>query len=693
MKKHNINFLNYFSFLIKVLFFISISLTAISEENQIGLVSEINGDAIAINDNLDERDLSIFDPIFLNEEIFVTQNSSLVLQFNDNTSIIMKELTSLNVSEFENSKLNPQFRLKVSKGKIIVESGSIAKNKNGKMEVKIQTTSLELRGTRLDLKIKDNGEFDMSLGKDNFGEIGQIKIISNGLPDIYSQETIFSIDQVYKVSGYKVDRREKSTEELDKEKLSNETFVNNSKINEDKIEKQLILKLINGKISDLNNDGKIDTLDVEELKNLILKKKKDEVQFIIDNTKKENSEFLSSVINKSDEKNTSEVLEKIIDNKENLLEGVIEDLSDKNNKFLTTSNFNGAGFIKEKIFKTIVAKETDKSAFILSKVMSKSDDETISLIINNTTEKNNNNESKLSLKLIAEFSVNHPQKYEIFSQSNQDQISKLVTTAIDQASTNQDDVNLITNVISESNEEINNIIIEEVIKNSIKDKQTLSAKVLGLISEINPNKIDNFNDENKKNIMFKTNEVAFNQDQGLLNDEIDLSGIVANIIVNTELNTSTQMIDSLSNFLDDSNSKLSLKVVKNLAKYENFEDKLEIISDQTVIDAGNVKKLIENAIKEISSESEINLFKKIVIDDDNDFLINLIIDIGNEGDNSNKIKVIKILDKIIKEEPIKIIKIIEDNKEKEIIKKIIKIKKPKVIKIIKEIYPIDVSPN
>ena len=106
MKKHIFNYLNYFSFLIKVLFFISISLPSISEENQIGLVSEINGDAIAINNNLDERELSIFDPIFSNEEIFATQNSSLVLQFNDNTSIIMKELTTLNVSEFKNSKLN-----------------------------------------------------------------------------------------------------------------------------------------------------------------------------------------------------------------------------------------------------------------------------------------------------------------------------------------------------------------------------------------------------------------------------------------------------------------------------------------------------------------------------------------------------------------------------------------------------------
>ena len=687
MKKHNTNFLNYFSFLIKVLFFISISLAAISEENQIGLVSEINGDAIAINDNLDERDLSIFDPIFLNEEIFVTQNSSLVLQFNDNTSIIMKELTSLNVSEFENSKLNPQFRLKILNGNVIIESGSIAKNKNGEMEVSIKTSTLGLRGTRVNADLNKKGELNISLGEDNFGNIGVIEFTSGS-----QKEKITSQDQMYEISKDKISSREKTTVEKYVEKLAYETFVNSSTINEDKIEMQLISKLANGKIDDLNNDGLINISDVEELKNKILNKKKKEVQFIIDNTKKENSEFLSSVINKSDEKNTGEVLEKIIDNKENLLEGVIEDLSDKNNKFLTTSDFNGAGFIKEKIFKTIVAKETDKSAFILSKVMAKSDDETISLIINNTIEKKNNNESKLSLKLIAEFSENNPQKYEIFSQSNQGQISKLVTSAIDQASTNQEDVNLITKVISESNEEINNIIIDEVVKNSIKDKQTLSAKVLGLISEINPNKIDNFNDENKKNIMFKTNEVAFNQDQGLLNDEIDLSGIVANIIMNTELNTSTQMIDSLSNFLDDINSKLSLSVVKNLAKYENFDDKLEIISDKSVIDAGNVKKLIENAIKKISSQSGINIFKKIVIDN-NDFITDIIIDIGNEGDKSNQIKVIKILDEIIKEDPIKAQKIIKDNKEKKIIKKIIKPKKPKVIKEIPEIYPIDVSPN
>ena len=84
MKNQNTKFLNYFSFLIKVLIFIIITSVSIAEENQIGFVSEINGEAVAINDNLEKRDLSILDPIFSNEEIFTTEDSSLVLQFNDN---------------------------------------------------------------------------------------------------------------------------------------------------------------------------------------------------------------------------------------------------------------------------------------------------------------------------------------------------------------------------------------------------------------------------------------------------------------------------------------------------------------------------------------------------------------------------------------------------------------------------------
>ena len=686
MKKHNTNFLNYFSFLIKVLFFISISLAAISEENQIGLVSEINGDAIAINDNLDERDLSIFDPIFSNEEIFATQNSSLVLQFNDNTSIIMKELTSLNVSEFENSKLNPQFRLKILKGNVIIESGSIAKNKNGEMEVLVKTSTLGLRGTRVNADLNKKDELNISLGEDNFGNTGIIEITNNG-----KKEKITSQDQIYEISKDKINSREKSTEEQNNEKLANEIFVNSSTIDEDKIEIQLISKLVNGKIDDLNNDGLIDISDVEELKNQILNNKKQKIEFVIDNTKKENTEFLSSVINKSDEKNTGEVLEKIINTKDDLVEDVVEDLSDKNNEFLITSNLKSAGFIKEKIFETIVGKETDKSALILSKVMAKADISTLSSVINNITDKNSNQDSKLSLKVMADFSENNPIKLETLAQNNEDQIIKLTVSAVEEAASSENDAELIASIVAVASDKVINNVITEVNKNSTEEKESLAAKVMSSIIDKDPQKIDSLSVKNKEKIIDKTIQAAKNQSDNKTDNSIDLTAILSKIVVNSSDNTASEIMENLNNKNEDQ-SKFGLIFFIKLSEEENFENKLKKISDKSIISGDVVEKMIQNAIKSIEGDSDIELVKD-AIDKSEGFIIDKIIDIGNKGNNTNEIKVIEILDKIIKEDPIKIIEIIEDNKEKEIIKKIIKTKKPKVIKVIKEIYPINASPN
>ena len=107
--------LRYFDLLIKILLLSLLSSFSLANENKIGSVTEINGTIIAITDKLNERDLLIHDPIFINEEIFVTEGSSATIQFEDNTAIIMKELTSLNVSEFENSGAKKTLRTKVAK--------------------------------------------------------------------------------------------------------------------------------------------------------------------------------------------------------------------------------------------------------------------------------------------------------------------------------------------------------------------------------------------------------------------------------------------------------------------------------------------------------------------------------------------------------------------------------------------------
>ena len=685
MKNHNTKFLNYFNFLFKVLILIIVTFSLKADENNIGIVSEIKGEAIAINDDLEERDLNVFDHIFSNEEIFTTENSSITLQFNDDTTIIMKELTSLVVSDFENSKLDPKFKSKVSKGKIVVETGSIAKNKTGEMEVIVNTSSLGLRGTRVNAALGPTGKLNVSLGEDNFGNVGLIELVSNN-----QSQSIFSTDQVIEIVDDQISKREKSTEEQNEEKLSNETFVNNSKINEEEIEIQLISKLSSGKIDDANNDGKIDTDDVEVLKNQILDQKKKKIEFIIDNSKKENTEFLSSVIDSSDEKNTGEVLEKIISTKDDLVEDVVEDLSDKNNEFLIISKSEITAQIKEKIFETIVSKETDNSAAILSKVMSKSDEATISSVINNITDKNENAESKLSLKIMADFTEKNPERLEILASNNEDEIQKLTISAVEEAASSQEDADLIAKVVSGASEEIANKVVAEVSKNSTDDKLALSAKVMKSIIDINPDKIENLSEENKNLIISQTIEATKQQAESDEDDgDIDLGAVVSEIVMNSKADTAVKVLETLNDQAKESDSGLSLKVFVNLSKEENFENKLEKISNQSSISENIVQEMIEKSIDDIEGDNDLTLIKDIINDSGN-FLIDQVIKISKKTNNSNKLKIDDIIDEIIKEEPIKAKEIIEIKKEKEIIEKPIK---PKKIKEIKDVIDTNISPN
>lgn len=685
MKNHNTKFLNYFNFLFKVLILIIVTFSLKADENNIGIVSEIKGEAIAINDDLEERDLNVFDHIFSNEEIFTTENSSITLQFNDDTTIIMKELTSLVVSDFENSKLDPKFKSKVSKGKIVVETGSIAKNKTGEMEVIVNTSSLGLRGTRVNAALGPTGKLNVSLGEDNFGNVGLIELVSNN-----QSQSIFSTDQVIEIVDDQIGKRKKSTEEQNEEKLSNETFVNNSKINEEEIEIQLISKLSSGKIDDANNDGKIDTDDVEVLKNQILDQKKKKIEFIIDNSKKENTEFLSSVIDSSDEKNTGEVLEKIISTKDDLVEDVVEDLSDKNNEFLIISKSEITAQIKEKIFETIVSKETDNSAAILSKVMSKSDEATISSVINNITDKNENAESKLSLKVMADFTEKNPERLEILASNNEDEIQKLTISAVEEAASSQEDADLIAKVVSGASEEIANKVVAEVSKNSTDDKLALSAKVMKSIIDINPDKIENLSEENKDLIISQTIEATKQQAESDEDDgDIDLGAVVSEIVMNSKADTATKVLETLNEQAKESDSEISLSVFVNLSKNKNFEDKLEEISSKSSINENIVEKMIEKSIENIKDDNDLTLIKNI-IKKSGDFLTNKVVEINKKTTNSNNLKINKIMDEIIKEEPDKAKEIIEIKKEKEIIEKPIK---PKKIKEIKDVIDTNISPN
>ena len=689
--RHNSLTLSDFTLLIKIILFLSVASISLADEKKIGSITELNGSIVAITDELEERDLLIHDPIFLNEEIFVTEGSSATIQFNDNTAIIMKELTSINVSEFENSKKNPKLKAELIKGKIVIESGSIAKNDNGEMLVGITTSSLGLRGTRIEVNLKPNGKSDVSLAKDSFGNVGEIQVSSGG-----QTSSITSPEEVLEVSDdNEIVTREKTNDEKEEEKSVSDILIKSSKIDEEEITKQLQKKLEDGNLKDANNDGVVDESDVEIAKEQITDEKKQKIDFIVNNSKDENTDFLSNVINQSDNKNTGEVIEKIIDTQDNLVEGVVENLSDKDNKFLTTTTSKGAGLIKEKIFETIVAKETDKSAAILSKVMAKSDEATVSSVINNITEKNANEDSKLSLKVMADFSEKNPEKLDVLSKSNVDQIQKLTVSAVEEASSSQEDADLIAKVVATASDEITNKVITEVTKNSIDENEALSAKVMKSIVGKNPDKIKNLSDENKETLITQTLEAAKNQNEDKENKNNDLTDVIADIIMDADIDTSGDLIEKLNNIKTEKKSDLNLSILEKMSTKDFYEEKLEIISIRSNLNKTEVDNFIGKSLDDIATDDKlervinlINKSKGIVADK--------IIETG-KNDKESKDKVVKVIVKIIEKDPKKATEILEKNKKTKTIIKNIKNKIDKgdaiTIDDFDDVFDENISPN
>jgi hypothetical protein len=650
---HKVDILKYFYLFIKILLFSLVSSNSFSDENKIGSVTEVNGSIVAITDELEERDLLIYDPIFLNEEIFVTEGSTATIQFNDSTTIIMKELTSINVSEFENSKKNPKLKAQLVKGKIVIESGSIAKKDNGEMIVGVTTSSLGLRGTRVDIDLQPSGKSNISLATDSFGNIGAIEVNSNG-----KTSNIISTEQVLEISeNNETTSRDKTDDEKEEAKTVGETLIKSSKIDEDEITKKLQQKLEDGNLQDANNDGVVDESDVEVAKEQVTKEKKQNIDFIVENSKDENTEFLSDVINQSDEKSTGEVIEKIIEKKDNLVEGVVENLSDKDNKFLTSSTSEGAGLIKEKIFETIVAKETDKSAAILSKVMAKANDATVASVINNITEKNANEDSKLSLKVMADFSEKNPEKLETLAQNNADQIEKLTISAVEKADSSKEDADLIAKVVAVASDDLINKVVEEVSKSSIEEKQTLSAQVLKAIVDIDSGKIEIINDDVKDIMIKQTIESAQNQQEGTgIQASEDMTSIVSDIIVNTDTETGSKIIEELNN--TESESDLSLQVISDIS--EKDTTKLNTLSENN---KEQIEKLTETAVKNAdASEESAQLIAKVVANASDDLVNKVVQEVTKNSTEENQALSAIVMKSIVETNPEKIENLSDENK-------------------------------
>ena len=144
-------------------------------------------------------------------------------------------------------------------------------------------------------------------------------------------------------------------------------------------------------------------------------------------------------------------------------------------------------------------------------------------------------------------------------------MDELTIDAVQKAENTSEDSQLIANVVAVVNDDLVNKVVEEVSKSSTDEKQTLSAKVLKAIVDTEPSKIENIDEETKTTIIKQTLEAAKNQEEGQILEEENLSDVVADIVVKTDVATASKIIEEVNN--TETETSLSLKGnVRNFRK-------------------------------------------------------------------------------------------------------------------------------
>jgi len=580
-----------------IIFFLLFFTQQLFANEKIGTVNKIEGNLKAVNESGEERELSVYDELYLLDEI-ISSNGGATIQFDDNSTIILKNNTSFKVREFNISGAKDIFVGETIKGSVIIESGKIAKNDSGFMQIKLPKMDLEVKGTRFNIENKPDGTSDVGLSKDSFGNIGTINIAAEG-----AIKTLYSPDQVVSISeGQGFTERPQSDEEKQSMETVSQDLVEASKIDENEIQKQLEKKLLEGKLEDADGDGKIDLNDIVAIKQSIKEEKQEQINFIVDNSKEDNTAFLSEVLNSSDESNVGEVMNKIVENNDALISQVVSDLSDKDNKFITGSDSEVANQIKEKVFEKIVQSGSDKSAEVLSKVIAKSDPKTVESVITNITTKNTDSNSALSLKVMADLAEKNPEALEVVNQNNKEQMEKLVVDAVQKGSSEEGSANLIAKVVSSASAEVTNKMISEVSNNNSGTNSDLSAKVLKAIVETAPEKIQTIDDSIKE----KAIEQAVVSASVSKDKNNDFGNVISDVIVKSDAATAAKVMEKISNSNDSSG--LALKVMASVS--EKDSKKLEEVSKN---DSKIVNNLIEKSVKDTKgSESDVKLLAKVI---------------------------------------------------------------------------------
>jgi len=586
-------------------------------EEKIGYIVSIKNDVYAINIDGEKRLLDLYDEILLQDEILTDEISSTTVQYNDNSTVIIKKSSSFKVIEFSIKGLKDIFLGKVDKGSVIIESGKIAKDDNGSMIVELPQMKLEIKGTRFNINNNIDGTSEVSLAEDSFGKVGTINISSGGkLKTLFNPEQVISVNLETGIS-------ERPRTELEKNEIINasDDLVEASSIDENLIQKKLEEKLLNGNLLDANNDGKIDLSDVEIIKKNIKIDKQEKLDFIVDNSTGENTEFLSLVLNSSDEISIGQSMDKIFETNNELVFGVMTDLANNNNRFITTSELEVNNVIKEKIYNQMLENSNDDNINLnlIGDIISRSDSTTSEKMVSFITLSDANSEnSNFSLQVLSSITDARLENSINFDDEKQTQVNRLIDKAIAAGGNNQENSMMLANIMTKSDVDTIGIMVDNISLIAANNLDSnFSLQILSSVADVRLENSIDFDDEKQSQV----NRLIEGAVATAGNSE-ESSMMLANVMSKSNADTISMMVDNIQ-IADraNPNTNLSLQVLSSVA---------DVSTQNTVYLQGKeqtqVNRLIEEAVATAGNSEESSMMLANVMSKSNADTISMMVD-------------------------------------------------------------------
>jgi len=556
--------------LIQIFFFMKL--------NAIGYVDSIQGSAlIEISD--EKIPLEELDSINIKNKIYLLSDAEISILLDDGSTIFIRGDSELVFHEYEDIlSVNPHYKIEIIKGNLIVETGEIPKIKKNSTSIITPVGILYLNGTAISAKL-DSDNSEIFLMTDSFGESGEL-ILQNE-----NGETI----NVEINSGVNITNEGTQSIEASEEIINNQNIMKSVIAKSANNDENRIQEIINKKIA----DGKITPQEGDKFKKEIVQKKEKKIDQIITASKSDTS-VLGEILKNSNDEGGSKILEKVIEKNPKVTSQVLDTVIDQNENLFKQMSSNNPT-LTEKILKTVV-KEADENDMALSKIIAKTDNKLSAKLITEIAE----TKKELMVKVVSETGSLNPSKFKELSDIDENLTNTISTVIVEQISESADAGENLKKIMLNADPDLTSSILEEsetlgedIISNATTE---IFNENIDVITEKLSESIDSNNDTFKAILISKAIETG--------NTEIVTQAVNRNIEKKIE-NNQTNLNNNLQNDENSNSDEISI---------DNQSKEREILIEESKNNISKINNIITQEVEKIKLENpSIEIEKELFI--------------------------------------------------------------------------------